>query len=94
MKDMALLLYVPKGCLHTCVIFPRLYSLLCRATPSPTVACARSRNNLRRILPDGFFGIPSMNSTPPANRLCRDTFCASQAAISFSVALEVACGKM
>jgi hypothetical protein len=66
-----------------------IYSLLPEGFLSPTSASAFSLKNLRRILPDGFFGIASMNETPPANRLCFDTLVESQSAMAFSVAFEV-----
>jgi hypothetical protein len=50
-------------------------------------ATAFSRRNLRRIFPDGFLGIASMNRTPPASRLVLLTRCASQVWISSAVAL-------
>lgn len=48
---------------------------------------ARSRSCFRKILPDGFLGIASINTTPPVIRLIADTFPFINSTMSASVAL-------
>lgn len=48
---------------------------------------ARSRSALRKIFPEGFFGIASTNTTPPVSLLIADTLPSMNAIISFSVAV-------
>lgn len=51
-------------------VTPKVYNLA--VTPfSSSLACSRSL--VRRILPDGFFGIASRNTTPPVIRLNAET---------------------
>ncbi len=64
-----------------------IYSLL-SLPPSlvPTSSLALSLMTFRKIFPEGFFGISSTNTTPPANLLCGATLCASHLAISVGAA--------
>lgn len=50
------------------------YSFALKSPLSTTSVFARSRSALRRILPEGFFGIASRNTTPPVIHLCRVHF--------------------
>lgn len=48
---------------------------------------ARSRSSLRRILPDGFFGMASRKMTPPVMRLIAETLPSMKVVMSAGVAV-------